>query len=367
MLHIRVVSPPSLSGKVIAQLESHVAVHNLVVLPGAARHPVGDLIQFDVAREGANQIIADLRDLDLHTVGSITLERIDTSLSEVARVAEQLSPGAASEAVVWEEVEARVRDESALTSSFVVMMTVAMLIGAVGILLDSSVLIVGAMVVGPDYGPLAGVMLGIHRRRLDRAGQAASTLLIGFGVGALACTAFGVVVRAIDRVPASYIADTRPLTQFISRPDGWSIVVALLAGVAGMIAMTEAKAGTLVGVLISVTTVPAAANAGVAASMQRWSEAAGAGIQLVTNVLVVCLAGIITLRVEQRLSGVPIRSRRRKNTDPADTDTTDSDTTDSEAAATTREKSAPVHSDEPYTGRQRIDGAITPEHPEERP
>lgn len=312
MLHIRVVSPVSLSSKVISGLEAHGAVHNLVVLPGAARQPIGDLIQFDVAREGANQVIADLRELDVHRHGSITLERIDASLSDVARIAEQLAPGESSEAVVWEEVESRVREDSALTGSFVVMMVVAMLISAVGIYLDSPVLIVGAMVVGPDYGPLAGVMLGIHKRRFDRAAQAGSTLLIGFGVGALGCAAFGVAVQVLGRVPATYLANERPLTQFISRPDGWSVVVALLAGAAGMLALTESKAGTLVGVLISVTTVPAAANVGVAGSMQRWSEAGGACVQLITNIVVVCVAGIITLAIEQRLSGVPMRPTSRR-------------------------------------------------------
>jgi hypothetical protein len=49
----------------------------------------------------------------------------------------------------------------------------------------------------------------------------------------------------------------RPLTSFIWNPDALSWIVGFLAGIAGMLALTSAKSGALVGVLISVTTIPA--------------------------------------------------------------------------------------------------------------
>jgi uncharacterized hydrophobic protein (TIGR00271 family) len=310
VLHIRVVTPPSLRPVLLDVLEADDAVHNIVVLPGAARRPDGDLVQFDVAREGANEVIASLRSMDLHRCGSIAIERIDTALSDVAAAAEAMSPGASSEAVIWEEVESKVRDESTLTGSFLVTMAIAVMIGAAGILLDSPVLIVGAMVVGPDYGPLAGVMLGLHRRRIDRTMRSLGTLVAGFGVGIAATAVMTLVVRGFDRIPEVYLDDQRPLTSFISRPDGWSVLVAVLAGTVGMLALTESKGGTLVGVLISVTTVPAASNIAVGAVMQRWGEAGGALVQLLVNIIVVCVVGLATLAVEQRLTGASLRGPR---------------------------------------------------------
>jgi uncharacterized hydrophobic protein (TIGR00271 family) len=311
MLHVRVVTPSGLCNGVVAMLEADPAVHNLVVMYGAARRPDGDLVQFDVARERANHVIAELRACDIHRVGSIALFRVDAALSDVAAAAEAHAPGESSEAVIWEEVESRVRDDSSLTVSFVLMMMVAVLIGATGILLDAPVLIVGAMVVGPDYGPLAGLTLGLHRRRFDRSRQALFTLGIGFLAGIAATVAMTALARLIGRIPDVYIADIRPLTSFIAKPDGWSVVVATLAGVAGMVALTESKAGALVGVLISVTTIPAASNVGVALAMSRWGEAGGAVLQLIVNLLVMVAVGLITLRVVQRASGVPIRRSRR--------------------------------------------------------
>ena len=47
-----------------------------------------------------------------------------------------------------------------------------------------------------------------------------------------------------------------------------------------MLSLTSAKSGALIGVLISVTTIPAAANIGVAAALGDWSDWRGAMAQL---------------------------------------------------------------------------------------
>jgi len=64
-----------------------------------------------------------------------------------------------------------------------------------------------------------------------------------------------------------------------------------------MLALTSAKSGALVGVLISVTTIPAAANAAVALAYWVPSEAVGSGIQLVINLSAIVVAGTLTLLV----------------------------------------------------------------------
>jgi uncharacterized membrane protein len=95
------------------------------------------------------------------------------------------------------------------------------------------------------------------------------------------------------------------------------VIIALLAGVAGMFSLTTAKPGALIGVFISVTTLPAAANIGVAAAYQDSSEMRGAALQLVVNLLTMILAGLATL-VVQRLAFVRRwRSALRRRRAPA--------------------------------------------------
>ena len=300
VIHVRVVVPTQMCAGLLKELDSRPPVHNVVVLPGVVRRPDGDLVQFDVASEATNEVLDLLRSLGVHRSGSITIDRIDMALSDIAALAEELAPGDSNEAVVWEEVESRVRGESTLTTSYLALMTVAIMIAAVGILLDSTVLIVGSMVVGPDFGPLSGVILGLHRKRPKRAAGAARTLLVGFAAGVVATFVLVLAIRALGLVPAAYWAGVRPLTSFISKPDGWSVVVAALASVAGTLSLIEAKAGPMVGVLISVTTVPAAANVAVALSLGDLGESLGALGQLVVNLVVMAIVGLATLRLSQR-------------------------------------------------------------------
>ncbi len=286
--------------QVLADLVARPPVHNIIVLPGASRRPDGDLFQFDVASEATNEVLSLLRSHDLHRTGSITIDRIDMSLSDAAAFAEEAAPGDSTEAVIWEEVESRVRGDSKVTITYLALMVVAIMIAAVGILLDSTVLIVGSMVVGPDFGPISGVILGLHRGRPKRAVEAVRTLAIGFGIGIFLTAVLVAAVRLTGQVPVGYAAGVRPFTAFIAKPDGWSIIVAALAAIAGTLSLIEAKAGPLVGVLISVTTVPAAANIAVALISGNSSESLGALAQLVINVIVMIIVGVVVLRLSHR-------------------------------------------------------------------
>ena len=67
-----------------------------------------------------------------------------------------------------------------------------------------------------------------------------------------------------------------------------------------MLSLTSAKSGALIGVLISVTTIPAAANIGVAFALADWSEWRGAMAQLAVNLTAIVLAGVVTLSIQRR-------------------------------------------------------------------
>ncbi|MEZ5234735.1 MAG: DUF389 domain-containing protein [Acidimicrobiales bacterium] len=316
MLHVRLIVPPALRGAVLTRLEGDATVCHLSVLVGQARLDAAelssdaDLVLFDVPVESANRLLEDLKAIDLHRHGSIALHRVDTMLSATAEHAEQLAEGSPTEAVVWDEIEARVGMEARLTPSYLTFLVVATLIGAVAVLTDSTVLVIGAMVVGPEFGPLAAIMLALHLGRWRDARAAAWTILAGFTVAGLLTAVMTVAMRAVHVVPDAYVNGETQFTRFISHPDAFSVVVALLAGVAGVLSLTEGKAGTMVGVLISVTTIPALANLGVAAALGDGGEAMGALLQLVVNVACLLAIGVLTLTVQANLLRDHGRRRR---------------------------------------------------------
>jgi uncharacterized hydrophobic protein (TIGR00271 family) len=155
---------------------------------------------------------------------------------------------------------------------------------------------------------LAGLCVALVQRRLELARRSAMALLVGFPVAIAVTFLVVLILRATGTAPDAIAAQDRPATFFIAHPDTYSVLVALLAGVAGLLSLTTAKSGALLGVLISVTTIPAAANVGVAAAYADWSEARGALSQLVINLTCIVAGGVATLSV-QRL-GFARRLRR---------------------------------------------------------
>ena len=309
MVHLRIVVPSDRAPKVLGLLETTPSACNLVYLPEAARQPSGDVILCDVAREDASVVIEDLRNLGIPEDGSIALEQIDSQISEAAKRAEQAARGAPSDAVVWEEVEARTSESSELGGNFLAFMALACLIGSVGIFTGSPILIVGAMVVGPEFGPLAGLCVAAVERRRGPALRSLTALAVGFPVGITAAFLFTLICVATGLVDADFKSIDNPLTQFIAEPDAFSVIVAVFAGAAGVLSLTSAKSGALVGVLISVTTIPAAANIGVAAALGNWADWRGAMAQLSLNLLGILIAGVATLYVERLF----YKRRRRRH------------------------------------------------------
>ena len=267
MVHLRIVAPDEKGRRALELLEGSGSVCNVIVFPDAARKPRGDVLMCDVAREDASAIIEDLRRLDIPSDGSIALEYVDSEISEAAERAVEYAPGLPSDAVVWEEVEARTEEMTEFSLSFMAFMVLAMLIASVGILLDQPVLIVGAMVVGPEFGPLAALSVAIVERRGALVRRSVRALAVGFPVGILVTAGVTLAFEASGQIPGRFDPSDHPLTSFISDPGFFSVFVAFIAGTAGVLSLTSAKSGPLIGVLISVTTIPAAANIGVGVAL----------------------------------------------------------------------------------------------------
>jgi len=297
MLHVQVITPADRSDSVVDLLLQDPTVANVVVVPGASRQPVGDLVMFDLARENASAVIDRLRRLDIHETGTITFHESGVQFSRAAKVAETMAPGRPEDAVIWATIEARAVTDAAMSWSFLAFLTLATLIASVGRYLDAPILIVGAMVVGPEFAPISAICFGIARRRWRVIPPSFRTLVGGFAFAIAGCMVFWGAVRLLG-------GGSRPeqhgtLTAFIVHPDGWSLTIAMLAGIAGTLSMTAAKDSTLVGVFISVTTVPAAGTIALSVVTGVWQDAGSAAVQLGVNIAGMLVAGTLTLVVQR--------------------------------------------------------------------
>jgi len=298
-MQLRVTVPPDRTDRVRELFEDDPGTAHLAVLPGVSVSPAGDLVLADVARESADGLVTALRDLGVHRDGAIAMTSIDAAVSSAARKAEKEAPGDAADAVVWEQVVRTTDADSALSVSYLAFLTIAVLLAAIAIINDSAILTIGAMVLGPEFVPLAALAVAIVQGRPAGARRALVTLVVGFVVAIGLTAAVTLVGRGLGWFGPELLAADRPQTGFITAPDKWSLVVAVLAGIAGVLSLTSAKSGALVGVFISVTTVPAAADMAVSLALGDGHEFSRAATQLGVNLAGILVAATATLAVQR--------------------------------------------------------------------
>jgi uncharacterized hydrophobic protein (TIGR00271 family) len=292
---LRVTCPPDRTDRIVHLLLTESGATELTVIAGASRLSSGDLVLAEVPRAAVDDVLARVATVHEHP-----------DLHVAVQPSERLVPPpdgsvADEDAVIWAQVVQDVHETGRLSWINVLLMVVASCIAAIGIIQDQLLLIVGAMAISPDYFPVADACLSLVRRDWRRAMTAVGTLLVTFGAAIIGAWLL-IVVLARAGIVSEATAPPQELTLFISRPDALSVVVALFAGIAGALAITLPDARGLVGVFVSITTIPAAANIGVAFAKRDWSELAGAAVQLLFNVVSLIVAGTITLGI-RRLAG----------------------------------------------------------------
>ncbi len=302
MIHLRLVVPGELSSAIIDALCHDPRVLNVVVLTGASRQPAGDVLMCDVAREAASDVIAGLRRRGLNREASIAIQSVDAMDSPAADRAEAAAPGSPDDGIVWDIVLSQARADSRRSWSFYAFLCLATIIAAIAVITDSSIRVVGAMVVGPEFGPVAAIAVGLTLGRPRLIRDALQLLVSGFLVAVALTIALALVARLAGWISPSDVSDPRPLTGFIWAPDRWSFVVALLAGAAGVLSLTAGRSNALVGVFISVTTVPAAGNLALAVALGVPDEIGGAAAQLGINLIGMTIAGCLVLGIQRLLT-----------------------------------------------------------------
>lgn len=301
LLQLRIVSPHSCTDSLVEMLKADDGVVSLELRRNAAMKPEdGDVVVADVLRDRANELVERIHGLAVEDLGELSIIEIGATRSETAHQASLKAQGRSSDVIVWTLLETRVHQDGVPSIAFFCFMAVAAVIATIGIVVDSAVLIVGAMVVGPEYGPLAAFALASYQRKLPAARSAFLVLIAGLAVAVVTATLAALAFKALH---TDIVApDSRFFTRFVTEPNIYSALVAFAAGLVGIMAVGLGRSGALTGVVVSATTIPAAAAIGVNTADGTWDEAVRGALQLGINVA--CLAaGSLAALLAYRLVG----------------------------------------------------------------
>ena len=267
-----------------------------VRLAGATR-PGHAVVLAVVQPFAVDELLDDLRRLDVPD-SDVTLTRVE--------VLGRSRSDAGEAGLVWEDVLGMAARNSRPVARYLAFMLAAGVIASYGVIDYNVILIVGAMAISPDLLPITAVGVGLVDRRSRLVGRALLTLTLGMAAASCAAAASVFLQDQFDRIPASFDIDSTVLGS-LTHVNNETIVVALVAGVVGMLAL-ETRASSGVGVAVSVTTIPAAAYLGVALGLGKTGEAGGALGVLGANVAMLVVAASGTLIV-QRSAGTSSQRR----------------------------------------------------------
>jgi uncharacterized hydrophobic protein (TIGR00271 family) len=212
----------------------------------------------------------------------------------------QSTAAGAEAGLVWEDILGMASRNARPIARYIAFMIVAGVVGGYGVLDYNTILIVGAMAISPDLLPITAVGVGLVDRRIGLAARALVTLLIGMTLAAAAAWVSTSLQDAFGVIPEDFDIHSTVLGT-LTTVGNETIVVALAAGIAGMLAL-ETRASSGVGVAVSVTTIPAAAYLGVAAGLREADQARGALGVLAANVAMLVAGAAGTLALQRVLA-----------------------------------------------------------------
>jgi len=181
------------------------------------------------------------------------------------------------------------RDSANLSSSYLVLTVLSVLLALSGLYANSAPVIIGAMILAPLMAPIISLAMGLARTQATLIRSSMKTLLVGIAAG-LACAVVAAWIMPLERVTPEMQARLSPTLLDLS--------VAVISGIAGAYAHAkEGIAKSLAGVAIAVALVPPLSVGGIGLGWGDWTMARGALLLFTTNLVGIALAASLTFLV----------------------------------------------------------------------
>lgn len=164
----------------------------------------------------------------------------------------------------------------------------AIFIASIGLNVNSTAVIIGAMLISPLMGPIMGVGLGMGINDIELIRRAAKNLLIAVIIS-VAVSAFYFVVTPLHDAQSELLARTTPSI--------WDVFIALFGGLAGIVGGTRReKSNVIPGVAIATALMPPLCTAGFGLAIGNWYYFLGAFYLFFINSVFICISTYLISR-----------------------------------------------------------------------
>ncbi len=251
---------------------------------------------FPLPTNAVEPILDSLREAGL---GDDAITVVVEANTVISRRFEQLQERYAEERdedrIAREELTAAAEGLAPSLQTYVIMTIVSALIATAGLLLDSPAVVVGSMVIAPLVGPAMAASVGTVVNDQELFSRGVRLQVGGLVLAVITAALFAIFVRYTNLIAPLADVTTVPEIRERVAPDFLSLVVAVGAGVAGVVSLTSGVSTALVGVMIAVALIPPAATVGIGLAWGAPLVTLGSGVLLLVNVLSINLAALVVL------------------------------------------------------------------------
>ncbi|RFP66314.1 DUF389 domain-containing protein [Hymenobacter lapidiphilus] len=165
----------------------------------------------------------------------------------------------------------------------------AILVASVGLNVNSTAVVIGAMLISPLMGPIVGIGFGAATVRVEIIQRGLSNLLLATVISLMVSATYFRLTPLTD-------AGTELLGRTV--PTTWDVLIALFGGAAGAVALTRReKSNVLPGVAIATALMPPLCTAGYGLAMGEWSYMFGALYLFFINCVFIVLATLLVVKI----------------------------------------------------------------------
>tara|TARA_R110002072_G_scaffold303140_1_gene495576 strand:- start:51639 stop:52667 length:1029 start_codon:yes stop_codon:yes gene_type:complete len=215
----------------------------------------------------------------------ILVFRVEATIPTPQEDEETEDSDATPQRVSRHELYAAISKSADLSSTFLILIVLSTIVAGIGLIRDSVAIIIGAMVMAPLLGPNVSLALATTLGDTDLAKKSLKTNIVGVGFAFVLACSIGLLFQ--PSMASEEIASRTVVG--MSDP-----LLALAAGCAGVLAYTTGAPTSLIGVMVAVALLPPLAVSGMMLTGGHYSEAGGAALLVLVNVICVNLAGVVT-------------------------------------------------------------------------
>ncbi|WGI17930.1 TIGR00341 family protein [Methanonatronarchaeum sp. AMET-Sl] len=256
------------------------------------------LIRALVPKEKVEEVTEALCEAGVEKEGWLSVATVEVFLSAEAEDIKEEAREEEQDRISRDELKAQTSEMAKLTPSYLILTIVSSVIATCGILINSTAVVVGSMVIAPILGPAVASGVGTVLADRDLFREAIFSEVLGVLIAVISSAIFAWIAFKFNLVSPIY--DPMLVDEIIERiyPTFLSIAIAIGSGIAGALSLTVGLSTALVGVMIAVALIPPASVAGIGIALGDPLIAVGASILLAVNVLFLNLSGTLTLRYQ---------------------------------------------------------------------